>query len=207
MARMFALIACRHPGYPVYLRRVILNMALVPNVGFERSSLMQNLAESSSSEVISTFVVQDVVSNQYSYSTAIGLFNTLINLVSRHGQNDFQRATDTKHLLTVGTGKDIQMSNCCPPSRRRIMRFVESEARRSSRPITWSTLIVAVVVGRRSSWWSHPLRFIVIASLQPPLLVPQAGDLTLDINFPGTPKILEDSSNSGTGTTPHLLCD
>ena len=51
-------------------------------VGFEKVFLMQNSLNLSSSEVISTFVYKmGFVSNQYSYSTAIGLFNTLINFV------------------------------------------------------------------------------------------------------------------------------
>ena len=61
---------------------LILNMGSVLNVGFEKVFLMQNSLNLSSSEVISTFVYKmGFVSNQYSYSTAIGLFNTLINFV------------------------------------------------------------------------------------------------------------------------------
>ena len=59
---------------------LILNMGSVLGVGFEKVYLMQNSLNLSSSEVLSTFVYKmGLVSNQYSYSTAIGLFNTVIN--------------------------------------------------------------------------------------------------------------------------------
>ena len=59
---------------------LILNMGSVLGVGFEKVYLMQNSLNLSGSEVLSTFIYKmGLVSNQYSYSTAIGLFNTLIN--------------------------------------------------------------------------------------------------------------------------------
>lgn len=61
---------------------LILNMGSVLGVGFEKVYLMQNALNLSSSEVISTFVYKmGIVSNQFSYSTAIGLFNTVVNFV------------------------------------------------------------------------------------------------------------------------------
>lgn len=61
---------------------LILNMGSVLGVGFEKVYLMQNSLNLSGSEVLSTFVYKmGLVSNQYSYSTAIGLFNTVINFV------------------------------------------------------------------------------------------------------------------------------
>ena len=61
---------------------LILNMGSVLGVGFEKVYLMQNSLNLSGSEVLSTFVYKmGLVSNQYSYSTAINLFNTVINFV------------------------------------------------------------------------------------------------------------------------------
>lgn len=52
------------------------------SVGFEKVYLLQNNLNSSSSEIISTYVYKmGLVSNQYSLSSAIGLFNNIINLV------------------------------------------------------------------------------------------------------------------------------
>ena len=74
--------SCIHTLGVLFGVLLILNMGSVLNVGFEKVFLMQNSLNLSSSEVISTFVYKmGFVSNQYSYSTAIGLFNTLINFV------------------------------------------------------------------------------------------------------------------------------
>ena len=60
----------------------ILRMGSVMSVGFEKVYLLQNTLNSSSSEIISTYVYKmGLVSNQYSLSAAIGLFNNIINLV------------------------------------------------------------------------------------------------------------------------------
>lgn len=76
---------------------LILNMGGVLGVGFEKVYLMQNSLNLSGSEVLSTFVYKmGLVSNQYSYSTAIGLFNTVINFVFLIAANAIaKRASNT----------------------------------------------------------------------------------------------------------------
>ena len=60
----------------------ILRMGSVMNVGSEKVYLLQNNLNTASSEIISTYVYKmGLVSSQYSLSSAIGLFNNLINLV------------------------------------------------------------------------------------------------------------------------------
>ena len=52
------------------------------SVGFEKVYLMQNSLNMNVSEVISTYTYKiGIMNNQISYSSAIGLFNTLINFV------------------------------------------------------------------------------------------------------------------------------
>ena len=59
----------------------ILRMGSVMSVGFEKIYLLQNTLNSSTSEIISTYVYKmGFISNQYSLSSAIGLFNNVINL-------------------------------------------------------------------------------------------------------------------------------
>lgn len=61
---------------------LILNMGNVLNVGFEKIYLMQNPMNLSTSQVISTYTYNiGILGNQFSYATAIGLFNTLINFL------------------------------------------------------------------------------------------------------------------------------
>ncbi|MDN6234692.1 MAG: ABC transporter permease subunit [Bifidobacterium crudilactis] len=61
---------------------LILNMGSVLGVGFEKVWLMQNTLNITASEVISTYTYRiGILDNQFSYSTAIGLFNSVVNFV------------------------------------------------------------------------------------------------------------------------------
>jgi putative aldouronate transport system permease protein len=67
---------------PTMIVLLILNMGGVLNTGFEKVFLMQNPLNLPVSEVISTYVYKiGILSSQFSYSTAIGLFNTAINFL------------------------------------------------------------------------------------------------------------------------------
>lgn len=60
----------------------IMRMGSVMSVGFEKVYLLQNTLNSSTSEILSTYVYKmGLVSSQYSLSAAIGLFNNVINLI------------------------------------------------------------------------------------------------------------------------------
>ena len=60
---------------------LILNMGYVMSVGFEKVYLMQNPLNLDRSEVISTYIYRmGLINFDWSYSTAIGLFNSLINM-------------------------------------------------------------------------------------------------------------------------------
>lgn len=52
------------------------------NVGFQKAFLLQNPLNLGTSEIISTYVYKiGLLNAQFSYSTAIGLFNTVINII------------------------------------------------------------------------------------------------------------------------------
>lgn len=60
----------------------IMQMGGVLGVGFEKVFLMQNALNMTASEVISTYTYKiGMIQYQFSYSTAIGLFNTVVNFV------------------------------------------------------------------------------------------------------------------------------
>lgn len=60
----------------------ILRMGSVMSVGFEKVYLLQNSLNLAASEIISTYVYKiGLISNQYSLSSAINLFNNVINFV------------------------------------------------------------------------------------------------------------------------------
>jgi putative aldouronate transport system permease protein len=61
---------------------LIMRAGSIMNVGFEKVYLMQNNLNLIRSEVISTYVYKiGIINQQYSYSSAINLFNTMVNLV------------------------------------------------------------------------------------------------------------------------------
>ena len=62
---------------------LIMRVGNMMSVGFEKVYLMQNSLNQSTSEVISTYVYKVGLTKtaQYSYSAAVGLFNTVINLI------------------------------------------------------------------------------------------------------------------------------
>ncbi len=71
------------PGIlPTVIILLILNMGNLLNVGFEKVYLMQNSVNISSSEIIQTHVYKaGLLGAQFSYATAVGLFNSLINFI------------------------------------------------------------------------------------------------------------------------------
>lgn len=61
---------------------LIMSVGNIMNVGFEKAYLMQNNINLPASEIISTYVYKiGILSSQLSYSAAINLFNTVINLI------------------------------------------------------------------------------------------------------------------------------
>lgn len=67
---------------PTVLIMLILRVGNLMGLGFEKVYLLQNNLNQVSSEVISTYVYKiGILNAQYSYSTAINLFNTTINFI------------------------------------------------------------------------------------------------------------------------------
>ena len=61
---------------------LILNCGSILSIGFEKAYALQNDLNMNVSEIISTYVYKvGLINNDMSYSTAIGLFNTIVNLV------------------------------------------------------------------------------------------------------------------------------
>lgn len=68
--------------FPTIVTLLILNAGRVLSVGFEKVYLMQNTLNMEASDVISTYVYRTgLMGAQYSYSAAIGLFNSVVNFV------------------------------------------------------------------------------------------------------------------------------
>lgn len=67
---------------PTIIILLILNLGQLLNVGYEKVYLLQNSLNIDVSEVISTYTYKvGLVNAEFSYSTAIGLFNNIINFI------------------------------------------------------------------------------------------------------------------------------
>lgn len=74
---------------------LILRMGTFMDSGFEQIFLMRNSINRQVSEVFDTYVyVEGVINGQFSYSTAIGLFKSLISLVLVIGTNKLAKLFD-----------------------------------------------------------------------------------------------------------------
>lgn len=71
------------PGIlPTIVILLILQMGSLMGVGFEKVFLMQNDLNMDSSDVISTYVYRSgILGAQYSFSAAVGLFNSVVNFI------------------------------------------------------------------------------------------------------------------------------
>lgn len=77
----------------------IMRIGSLMSVGFEKAYLMQNSVNMSKSEIISTFIYKNgIQKGQFSYSTAVGLFNSVINFVLLASANFVSKKTTKMSL-------------------------------------------------------------------------------------------------------------
>ena len=89
------------PGIsPTIIIMLIMNLGFMMSVGFQKAFLLQNSGNIVSSEIISTYVYKiGLVQSNFSYSTAIDLFNTAINIVLLLTANAICRKTTETSLF------------------------------------------------------------------------------------------------------------
>ena len=67
---------------PTIILMLILQVGNIMNVGYEKAYLMQNGTNTTVSEIISTYVYKvGLQTAQYSFATAVGLFNSVVNFI------------------------------------------------------------------------------------------------------------------------------
>lgn len=85
--------------FPTMIILLILNTGSLLAVGFEKILLLQNPLNMEASEVISTFVYRaGLLDGEYSFSTAVGLFNAVINAILLIIVNYIARKTNETSL-------------------------------------------------------------------------------------------------------------
>lgn len=67
---------------PMIMIQLIMSFGNLMNVGFEKAYLLQTDLNKATSQIIATYVYeQGMLKSMYSFSTAVGLFNTAVNIV------------------------------------------------------------------------------------------------------------------------------
>ena len=84
---------------PTIVIMLILRSGQILNIGFEKSYLMQNSLNLPVSNVISTYVYQTGLrQSRYDYSTAVGLFNSVVNIILLLTVNKISKAVGEPSL-------------------------------------------------------------------------------------------------------------
>ena len=84
---------------PTVIILLILRCGQIMNIGFEKVLLLQNNLNMSSSDIIQTYVYRKgLVNSQFSFSTAVGLFNNIINMLLLIGVNKLSGAVSETSL-------------------------------------------------------------------------------------------------------------
>lgn len=92
-----------HITIPAILPTIIISTILatgsILSVGFEKAYLLQNAANLSSSEVLSTYTYKmGIINGEYSFSAAVGLFNNVINFIMLFVVNKLAQKTGESSL-------------------------------------------------------------------------------------------------------------
>ena len=93
-----------HINIPAIMPTIIITMIMavgrVASVGYEKAFLLQTNLNVEVSEIISTYVYKrGIVSANYSFSTAVGLFNNIINIIILCVANTISRKVSETSLF------------------------------------------------------------------------------------------------------------
>lgn len=84
---------------PTIITLFILNCGSLLSVGYEKILLLQNQLNMEASDVISTYVYRlGILDSQYSYTTAIGLFDSVVNFIILFIANNVMRKVSDTSL-------------------------------------------------------------------------------------------------------------
>lgn len=84
---------------PTIVILFILNIGKFMSVGFEKVLLMQNTLNSETSDIIQTFVYETgLLGGQHSFAAAVGLFDSVINIILLITVNQIARKVSSNSL-------------------------------------------------------------------------------------------------------------
>lgn len=85
---------------PTIIITLIMNVGRIASVGYEKAYLLQTNLNVEVSEIISTYVYKrGIIDSNYSFSTAVGLFNNIINIIMLWIANAISRKVSETSLF------------------------------------------------------------------------------------------------------------
>lgn len=85
---------------PTIIMLLILQMGSLMSVGFEKVYLLKNTLNASAANVISTYTYEvGLINSDYGYSTAVGLFNAVINVILLVAANQLSKRIAQESLF------------------------------------------------------------------------------------------------------------
>ena len=85
---------------PTIMILLIMRIGSLVSVGYEKIYLMQNDLNIQVSEVISTYVYKrGIINTNYSFSTAVGIFNNVVNIILLVLANAFSKKVSETGLF------------------------------------------------------------------------------------------------------------
>lgn len=88
---------------PMIVLQLIMSVGNLMNVGFEKVLLLQTELNKATSDIIAVYVYeQGIINAKYSYSTAVGLFNTVVNIILLIIVNRIAKRRQTSALCKGG---------------------------------------------------------------------------------------------------------
>ncbi len=87
---------------PIAVIQLLLNIGQIMNINFERIFMLQTAGNLEKSETISTYIYRITLMSQYpqySFSTAVGIFNMVVNVVLLYGANFISKKLGQESIL------------------------------------------------------------------------------------------------------------
>ena len=159
----------RHIDIPGLTSIMVLNLIMsagsLMNVGFDKVWLLQTDLNKATSDVISVYVYQQGIENaKYSYSTAVGLFNTVINISSccfwSTGWPDGYQTKPVSYKKSAVSRSSAEMEET--------MRTKTKSGKLSGFSEKTSDIILVAVCAVVLFLVAYPLYYVLIASVSDP---------------------------------------
>ena len=143
---------------PMIVLQLIMSVGNLMNVGFEKVLLLQTELNKATSDIIAVYVYeQGIINAKYSYSTAVGLFNTVVNIILLIIVNRIAKKGGGRQLCVKGRAV---MAKNIAASRQKQPGGLSDKV---------SDIVLVVICAAVMLIVAYPLYYVLVASFSDPL--------------------------------------